>query len=134
MLICKNRRRLIYGILFFALLFVEILIALFLHDRVIRPYLGDVLVVVLLCCFVRTIFPQGTQFLSFYVFLFASAIEVGQYFNYATLLGLDQIRFFKVLLGATFSPLDLFCYAVGCSLFFVGENIVFSLLEKKKSD
>ncbi len=133
MLIRKNYRRLIYGVLSLTLIFIEILIALYVQDSLIRPYLGDVLVVILLCSFIRTIFPKSTQFLSLYVFLFASVIEVGQYFNYAALLGLDHIRFFKVLLGATFSAMDLVCYATGCALFFVGENIIFSLLEKRKS-
>ncbi len=134
MFIRKNRLRFIYGTLLLVLVLVEFWIALFVRDSLIRPYLGDVLVVILLCCFVRTIVPRGTQFLSLYVFLFASVIEVGQYFNYATLLGLDQIGFFKILLGTTFSPVDLACYAVGSALFFVVENTVISLLEKKKAD
>ena len=37
------RRR--YGLVFLLLLGVEIVIALFVHDRFVRPYLGDVLVV-----------------------------------------------------------------------------------------
>ena len=126
----KNRRRLVYGILFFIFTLIEVLIALFVHDSFIRPYLGDMLVVIVLCCFVRTIFPGGTQFLSLYVFLFASVIEVGQYFNYAALLRLDHIRFFRLLLGTTFSAVDLVFYGVGSALFFACENLVFSLREK----
>ena len=32
------------------LFFVEVLIALFVHDGIIRPFLGDVLVVILIYC------------------------------------------------------------------------------------
>ena len=131
MSICKNRRRWVYGILFLVLFSVEVLIALFVRDSFIRPYLGDVLVVILICCALRTVFPKGTQFLALHVFLFASAVEVGQYFNYAAWLGLDSIPFFHVLLGSTFSAADLLCYAVGCALFFAGENIIIPLFEKK---
>lgn len=131
MSIFKNRRRWIYGIVFFLLLAVEVIIALFVRDSFVRPYLGDVLVVVLICCAVRTIFPKGTQFLALHVFLFAFAVEVGQYFNYAAWLGLDSIPFFYVLLGSTFSATDLLCYAVGCALFFAGENTIIPLFEKK---
>lgn len=127
----KNRRRWIYGALFLTLVIIEVLIALYVHDSFVRPYLGDVLIVVLICCFVRTIFPKGTQFLALHVFLFASVVEVGQYFNYAAWFGLDSIPLFHVLMGATFSAMDLVCYAVGCSLFFAGENIILTLIEKK---
>ncbi len=131
MSICKSRRRWIYAALFLILASIEILIALFVHDTFIRPYLGDVLIVVLICCFFRMIFPNGTQFLSLHVFLFASVVEVGQYFNYAAWFGVDSIPFFHLFMGSTFSAMDLVCYAFGCSLFFVGENMVLSFLEKK---
>ncbi len=131
MSIFKSQRRWIYGALFLTLAFVEVLIALFVRDAFVRPYLGDVLIVILLCCFIRTLFPKGTQFLALHVFLFASVVEVGQYFNYAAWLGLDSIPFFHVLLGSTFSAADLVCYAVGCGVFFAVENVVLSFLEKK---
>ena len=127
-----KKARVLYGIAFSVLLAVEILIALFVRDAFVRPYVGDVLVVVLLCCLIRTVFPGGTLFLSFYVFLFASAVEVGQYFDYASLLGLQGSRFFRTLLGSTFSVADLICYAVGCALFFVVENLIISRLDRRK--
>ena len=38
---------------FFVLLFIiEVLIALFVNDRLIRPYVGDFLVVILIYCFI----------------------------------------------------------------------------------
>ena len=128
-----RKARFIYGITFSVLLSLEILIALFVRDAFVRPYLGDVLVVVLLCCFVRTLLPDGTPFLSLYVFLLASAVEVGQYFDYAALLGLQSSRFFRVLLGQTFSVGDLICYAVGCALFFALENLILSRIERRKA-
>lgn len=42
-----------YAICFIGLFIVETLIALFLRDAFIRPYMGDVLVVILIYCFVR---------------------------------------------------------------------------------
>ncbi|MBO5248764.1 MAG: DUF2809 domain-containing protein [Clostridia bacterium] len=124
----------VYGILCVVFFLVEIFIALFLHDGLIRPYVGDVLVVILLCCLVRMIIPEGTQFLSLYVFLFASAVEVGQYFDYASFLGLSDVHLFRVILGNTFSVADLVCYAVGSGLFFAAENLTLSYIEKKKRD
>ena len=44
-------KRILYGIATIILLVVEVLIALFVHDSIIRPYLGDVLVVVVIYTF-----------------------------------------------------------------------------------
>ncbi|MBE6598413.1 MAG: DUF2809 domain-containing protein [Ruminococcaceae bacterium] len=122
----KNKR-LRYLAAFFIILAVEIIIALFIRDRFIRPYGGDILVTVLLCCFVRVIFPKdnhpAVRLLPLWVFLFAAAVEVGQYFDYVSLLGLGDIAFFRILLGTSFSWADLLCYGIGCAAFWVGEKV-----------
>lgn len=119
----KQNPRLAYTLVFFAILLAIVFIALFVRDRFIRPYFGDVLVTVLICSFVRIFFPRGIKFLPLWVFLFAAAVEVGQYFNMVDLLGLGHISFFRIALGTSFSWLDLLCYAAGCVLFWVCEKI-----------
>lgn len=109
-------------LLFFILLFVEVFIALSVHDRFIRPYGGDVLVTVLLCAFGRIFLPERVRLLPFWVFLFSVLVEVGQYFDFVSLLGLGSSRFFSILLGSTFSFADIFCYGAGCLLFFFFEE------------
>ncbi|MBR4960510.1 MAG: DUF2809 domain-containing protein [Clostridia bacterium] len=118
-----QRKRILYAALFFVLLVTEVCIALFVHDRFIRPYGGDVLVTVLICCFCRIFFPEKPAWLPMAVFLFAAAVEAGQYFDFVSLLGLGNIRFFRILLGSTFSVPDLFCYLAGCLLFALGESM-----------
>ena len=115
----SRKRRALYGILFCTVLLVEIGIALFVHDSFVRPYVGDVLVSVLICCFFRVLFPNGIPALPVHVFLFSAAVEIGQYFDVVALLGLQENSFISVLLGRTFSFADLLCYAVGCLLFFL---------------
>ena len=110
-----------YLALFAGLLIAEILIALFVRDRFVRPYVGDALVTVLICALCRVISPQRPRLLALYVFLFAAAVEIGQYFDYAALLGLAESRFFSALLGRTFSFTDLICYAAGCVAFAAAE-------------
>ena len=112
-----------YGIGFLAVLAAEILIALFLDDPFIRPYGGDILVTVLICCFGRLFFPEKPKLLPLWVFLFAVAVEIGQYFDFVTLLGLGDSAFFRILLGTSFSCLDILCYAAGCLLFIVAERL-----------
>ncbi len=96
-----------------ALLTVEVLIALFVRDRFVRPYLGDVLVVILLYCVVRCIKPTGWRWLSPGLFLFAVAVEAAQAAQLVCRLGWEDIPFLATLLGTSFSWWDILCYAVG---------------------
>ena len=111
-----NRKRLFYLIAFFALVAIEVMIALFVNDNFVRPYVGDVLVVMVIYCFVRIFIPNGVHLLPLYIFIFALAVEIGQYFDFVALLGLEQNRFLSILLGRTFSVSDIVCYAVGCAI------------------
>lgn len=111
-----NRKRLFYIAAFFALVAIEVLIALFVNDNFVRPYVGDVLVVMVIYCFVRIFLPNGVKLLPLYVFAFALAVEIGQYFDVVALLGLENNRFISILLGRTFSVSDIVCYAVGCAV------------------
>lgn len=122
--------RLKYAICFVVILIIEILIALFVRDSFIRPYGGDILVTILICCFVRIFFPDKISFLPIWIFLFSAAVEIGQYFDFVTLLGLGDIAFFRILLGTSFSVIDLLCYGVGCILFFAGERILLKKFNK----
>ena len=116
--------RSIYAVVFSLLLFIEICIALFVKDTVIRPYVGDVLATVLVCCFCRVIFPKGVRALPLYVFIFATVVEIGQYFDFVRLLGLDGNRFLSVLIGRTFSLFDVLCYAIGCLAFWAVDRVI----------
>ncbi|MBO7162304.1 MAG: DUF2809 domain-containing protein [Clostridia bacterium] len=113
-----KKKRLIYAALFLPVLLAEILIALFVKDAFVRPYVGDMLVTVLICCFLRIFFPTGVKMLTVYVFLFAASVEFGQYLDMVKLLGLENNTFFSVLLGRTFSLADILGYAGGGRMFF----------------
>lgn len=111
-------KRLIYATIFCALMIMEICIALFVHDAFVRPYVGDMLVTLLLCCLCRLIVPDKVRMLPVYVFVFAACVEIGQYFDLVALLGLADNRIISIALGRTFSWMDLVCYAVGCAAAF----------------
>ncbi len=120
----NNKQRIIYTILTLALLAAEICIALFVRDQFIRPYGGDILVTLLIGSFFRIFMPQKPRLLPIYVFLFAAAVEVGQYVNVLELLGLENNRLLSVIIGRTFSPEDLVCYAAGCLILFAVDTMV----------
>ena len=115
--------RAVYAVSFAVILVIEILIALFVRDSFIRPYGGDILVTILICCFMRMIFLDKIPLLPLWVFLFAVLVEVLQYFDIVSLLGLGDIKFFVILIGNSFSFADIICYAVGCVLFYLREKL-----------
>lgn len=109
-------KRVFYLLATIVLILLEVLIALFVHDNFVRPYLGDVIVVVAVYCFVRIIIPEKVHLLPLYVFIFAVMVEVLQYFHIVDLLGLGNSKFFRVLIGGVFDLKDILCYGIGCLL------------------
>ena len=117
-----KKRRITYVILFGALLFIEICIALFVHDRFVRPYIWDALVTVLLCCLWRVAVPRGVPALPVYVFIFAALVELAQYVDVVALLGWEKNAFLSTVIGRTFSWPDILCYGAGCLSFWAAEK------------
>lgn len=111
-----QKKRAFYLIATILIFLIEVCIALFVRDRFIRPYVGDMLVVILIYAFLRVILPEKPRLLPLYVFLFAALVEGLQAINVVELLGLQNSRFFSVLIGTTFDWKDVACYAVGCVL------------------
>jgi len=119
-----RNKRVIYVAIFCGLLAVEVCIALFVHDAFVRPYVGDMLVTLLLCCMCRVILPDKIRLLPVFVFLFAACVEIGQYFDVVALMGLTDNRFLSIALGRTFSWMDLVCYAIGCVAAFGLDEVI----------
>ncbi len=118
------KTRLKYLAVFLVLLAAEIIIALYVHDSFVRPYMGDMLVVAVICAFLRVFIPQKIKHLPIFTAAFAVLVEVLQYFDFVSLLGLADNRFFSILLGRTFDIKDIFCYIVGGLLFFAAEKTI----------
>lgn len=128
-------KRLIYGGVFLVLLMVEVLIAVFVHDDLIRPYVGDMLVVIVVYCFVRIFMPVKCRILPLYVFLFAVGIEILQYFQLVQLLGLEENKILRILLGSVFDVMDILCYAIGCVALMGYEGVRYRIgCRKEKND
>lgn len=126
----KNKR-IIYAVITVILLAIEVLIALFVHDDFVRPYVGDVLVVMVIYTFIRIFIPERIRLLPGYILCFAVLVEVLQYFRIVEVLGLSDNRFFSVLIGSVYDIKDIICYAVGCVLIIAGQ-IVYKLCRKAK--
>ncbi len=109
--------------LFLGLFLVETGIALYVHDHFVRPFVGDVLVVILLYAFVRTFLePARPWVLALAILIFAYLIEVAQYFSFVSRLGLADIAPVRIILGSTFDARDLLAYTLGFGLILLGSR------------
>ena len=102
-----------YFLLTIIIFATEVFIALFVDDKLIRPFVGDLLVVVLIYCFLRIFLNVNYLKTAAVVLLFAFVIETLQYFDYVKLLGLENNRILSVAMGRTFEWLDFAAYFAG---------------------
>jgi hypothetical protein len=103
----------IYFFIALLVLSIEVLIAIFIHDNFVRPYIGDVLVVILIYCFLKAFIKLPVLTTAIIVLLFAFTIEILQYFNFVENLGLEGSEIARTVLGTAFTWTDLIAYTAG---------------------
>lgn len=112
-----------YFILTILLLSIEICIALFVHDNFIRPYIGDVLVVILIYCFIKSFFNLPPNITAIAVLLFSFVVETLQYFKVVNLLGLQNSKVASIIIGTSFAWQDIIAYILGIAIVILAEKI-----------
>ncbi|MEY2630779.1 MAG: hypothetical protein RLZZ469_1676 [Bacteroidota bacterium] len=112
----------IYFRLTVILFLIEVAIALFIKDRFIRPYLGDVLVVILIYCFVKSLVKISVHKAAVLVLLFAFCLEILQYINIVEKLKLQHNTVAKTVIGTSFSWEDILAYLAGILIVIAVEN------------
>jgi Protein of unknown function (DUF2809) len=95
---------------------IEIMIAKYVHDDFVRPYIGDMLVAILIYCFVKTFINTKIIPTAMLVLLFAYFIEAVQYFKIVNILGLQQYKLARIIIGTSFSLLDILMYTIGIGI------------------
>jgi len=112
----KRANRSAYAAAALVIFLIELSIASYVHDAFIRPYAGDILVVILIYCAVMAVtdFSPKTSMLA--TLVFACSIETAQYYKLISLLGLEHLRLARVIIGTSFSWLDLGCYGIGIGI------------------
>ena len=98
------------------LFLTEVLIAYYMHDKIIRPYVGDLLVVILIYCFIKSFVNISVTKAAIFVLLFAYVIELLQYLNMIKFLGLQKSRMANIVLGNYFEWIDLVAYTAGIAI------------------
>ncbi|WP_210515746.1 ribosomal maturation YjgA family protein [Hymenobacter terricola] len=97
------------------LFLVEVFIALFVHDRIIRPQGGDFLATILLYCLIRSFFSLPTSVAAGVALLVSYLLEVLQYFQLLAHLGWQHSALARVLLGSQFEWPDMLAYTLGAA-------------------
>ena len=113
-----------YAIAALAIFAVEVMIALFVRDDFIRPYVGDVLAVILVYSALRAVTRLAIAPALVLTLAIALAIELAQLFNLLDALGLRNNLVAATVLGGSFDWLDLAAYAAGLVIAAVVEAIV----------
>ena len=113
-----------YLLITICLLFIEIAIALFVKDKIIRPYIGDLLVVILIYAFVKIWISNREILVAICVFVFACFIEFLQYFHIVEVLGLDDNKVATVIIGSKFNTLDIVMYLMGTIVVILTEKFL----------
>ena len=112
-----------YFILTVFILLIEILIAIFVRDKIVRPYIGDFLVVILIYCFVRTFVRTTVLKAAAGVLIFAYLVEFFQYLNVIAWLGLQNSRLANIILGNSFEWIDIAAYTLGIAAVIIFEKV-----------
>ena len=115
--------RMNYLIIALVIFVMEILIAMYVHDDFVRPWGGDVLVVVLLYCLVRGVTRLNVPAAASAVLLFSWFMEVLQYFQIVRVLGLEGHAVARTIIGTTFSWSDIVAYTLGIVFVVVAEAL-----------
>jgi DNA integrity scanning protein DisA with diadenylate cyclase activity len=93
-----------------------------MHDATIRPYGGDLLVVILIYCFLKSFLDLPVRQTAVGVLGFAYAVELSQYFHLISLLGWQKSKAARLILSTSFAWTDLLMYTMGILVVFFAEN------------
>ena len=111
-----------YFILTILLFITEVFIGVCVHDDFVRPYIGDVLVVILIYCFVKSFLNTPVIKTAVWVLIFSFFVEVTQYFKLYKILGLQHSPILKTVLGTSFAWADIWAYVAGIAIVLIVEK------------
>ena len=113
------------------LLAAEICIALFAHDRIIRPYIGDFLVVILMYCFLKSLLKLPVLITALSALLLSYAVEISQYFKISDKFGFNKSHVAKIILGSSFEWADLLIYTTAfIAILFIEQKFNRKIMDK----
>ena len=113
-----------YFLIACGLLIVEVLIARFAHDALVRPYGGDFLATLLVYCLLRSVLAARPSRIASAALLISYLIEGLQYINVLARLGWQHSRLLRIVLGSHFAWGDLLAYSLGALAILALERVL----------
>jgi len=92
---------------------VEVIIALYINDKIIRPFVGDILVVIFIYYLIKAFLNIKPIYIAIFTLIFSFVVEILQYFNFVNMIGLGHNKAARIIIGTSFSWIDLLCYLIG---------------------
>ena len=116
----KSERK--YYLILSAILFIiEFMIAVFVPSPSwLRDSGGDMLIIPLIYCLVRIFLKVLPRLMPFLMCCVGFAFEIAQYFHICDLLGFEKGSVMRIIIGTSFSWMDMFCYITGMLLIYTG--------------
>jgi hypothetical protein len=111
-------------VLFILLLLIETGISIFIADSFIRPLLGDLLVAMLVYCFVRLLVNWPALRVALVVWVFTILVEFSQALNLIGLLNLEDNVITRTVLGTSFDWRDLVAYTAGLIIMYAADPLL----------
>ncbi len=103
---------------------IEVIIALYIKDKIIRPFVGDILVVIFIYYFIKAFINTKAINIAIFTLTFSFVVEILQYFNFVEIIGLGHNKAARIIIGTSFSWIDLLCYFIGfVLLFFIDKDL-----------
>jgi len=111
-----------YYLILSAILFIiEFLIAtVFKNLHWLRAYGGDMLIIPLIYCLVRIFVKVLPKLMPFLMCCVGFVFETAQYFKICDLLGFEKGSVMRIIIGTSFSWMDIFCYIAGMLMIYAG--------------
>ena len=108
-----------YGIATQVVVLIEIVIAVYINDRFVRPFVGDALAVILVYCFLKTWIAQKHLLIAGISLGVAVLIESLQATPFIDWIGLSSNTYARIILGSTFDWKDILAYIAGTLLIII---------------
>ncbi|SCX88471.1 Protein of unknown function [Nonlabens sp. Hel1_33_55] len=117
-----RKPRYFYIITTLLLLGIELIIALFINDGFVRPYLGDLLATIVVYGIVMSITNSSVRQGMYFALFISFAIELMQLLQIVDVLGLTNNRIARIVIGTSFSWMDLLMYTLGAAIIYILER------------
>ena len=120
-----------YKIISVLILLLEADIGFFVHDNIIRPYVGDFLAVLLVYFLLRSFSQLSLFAVALISLVIAYAIEFGQYIHIIDRLGFRHSIVTKATIGNSFDWVDMIAYTIAIGIVLLVEKTM--MLQKNNN-